>query len=171
MLTPLFNFLKRKKFDENRFETLIDRRVSIKGDITYCGNTVINGEVVGSIIAKYLYEPGGILTAITSSSPDCTASLIINGKVHGDITGDFIVINGDVDGDITATSKLFIKAKGRVAGNITYKAIKIEEGAVITGTFKILDQEVKVPVETDSVSTEAAPAKKHVEAIAKHLMR
>ena len=134
MIAKLIKFIKRKRFDENRIDSLICEHTTSNGDMFYAGNLVINGHLNGDI-KMTIPEP---------KRPTC--AVIINGQTRGSIEGDFVVVSGTVEGSIFASEKLIVKKTGKINGSITYGSLQIEDGAVITGLLNVLTEEDKEKV-------------------------
>jgi cytoskeletal protein CcmA (bactofilin family) len=97
--------------------TIIGKNFAIKGDvISNTGDVDILGIVNGNCkIKKLLIREDGVL--------------------NGNIKSEHLIIQGRVNGNIDA-EKVSILATGRVFGDIFYKVLKIEDGAMIEGSVK-----------------------------------
>ena len=93
--------------------------VSIKGDVTFRSELVIDGKVEGDI------------TSI--------GKLIIgaNGKVIGDIEAGFVTVQGQVEGDVRATERCGLEAGGSLQGNIQSPRFAVDENASFVGSATI----------------------------------
>lgn len=138
MIAKLIKFIKRKRFDENRIDSLICKHTISNGDMFYTGNLVIYGHLNGDIKMN-IQDP-----------KRQTCAVIVHGDARGSIEGDFVVIAGNVEGSIFASEKLIVKKTGKINGSITYGALQIEDGAVITGQLTILTKEEKEKVEAEN---------------------
>ncbi|MCY7317485.1 MAG: polymer-forming cytoskeletal protein, partial [Ramlibacter sp.] len=58
--------------------------------------------------------------------------------VQGAIDADHVIINGTVNGPVNARELLELQPRARIEGDITYKALEMHQGAVISGTLKPL---------------------------------
>jgi cytoskeletal protein CcmA (bactofilin family) len=120
MISRMINYFKRKKFEPNRFDSMISKSTTVNGNLLFDGHLVIDGTVNGSV----------------SSQGTKTSAVTINGTVTGSsIHADFVVVSGATGAKIVATEQLVIKKNGLVNANCTYGSIIIEEGAVINGTL------------------------------------
>jgi len=99
-------------------DTLIGRQTEILGDVRFNGGLHLDGKVKGTV-----------------SASDKAASLSISeaGVVEGDVRVPNVVLNGTVIGDVTTTERLTLAAKARVTGNVYYKILQMEPGALING--------------------------------------
>ncbi len=61
-----------------------------------------------------------------------------NGRVKADIRVKNILIRGSVEGTIHASGKVDIHKEGRMNGDITAARIAVAEGALFTGTIKVI---------------------------------
>jgi len=100
-------------------DTLIGRQTEILGDVRFSGGLHIDGKVKGNIAA----------------AGDKAASLSVSdtGTIEGDVRVPTIVLNGVVTGDVRACERLTLNAKARINGNVYYKILQMEPGAVING--------------------------------------
>lgn len=115
---------KRPKYGEDpNFtpNTVIGEGVTLRGGVIKGVKSVlVNGLVFGNINVD-----GEVIVSET-------------GYVKGDIVSTFAVISGIVEGNIHLTSFCSLKATASVTGDISCTAINIEDGAVFTGTCKMV---------------------------------
>jgi cytoskeletal protein CcmA (bactofilin family) len=98
------------------------------------GGTVIHGHVD---FADGLRVDGHIHGDLTASKD--TPSLLVVSEtalIVGSISADHVIINGAVHGSVTATQLLEIQPKAKIEGDISYKALEMHQGAVISGQLK-----------------------------------
>ncbi|MCB1559566.1 MAG: polymer-forming cytoskeletal protein [Xanthomonadales bacterium] len=105
-------------------ETLIGPRVQISGDVSFSGGLYVEGTVQGSVVA----EENGVLT------------LAENGRIEGEVRAPHVVISGQLIGDIHAGERVQLNSSARVQGNIYYKSVEMQAGAMITGGLIHADQ-------------------------------
>lgn len=100
-------------------DTLIGQQTEILGDIRFGGGLHVDGKVKGRI----------------SSQVSQAASLWVSetGVIEGDVLVSNIVLNGTVNGDVHASERLTLAAKARVTGNVHYKVLQMEPGAMVNG--------------------------------------
>ena len=98
-------------------ETLIGPRVKITGDIAFSGRLYVEGTVQGSVVA----DEDGVLT------------LSENGRIEGEVRAPHVIISGQLVGDIHASERVQLNGSARVQGNIYYKTVEMQAGAMITG--------------------------------------
>src|ERR1017187_10652714 len=112
-------FGKRHSKPKNRIDTLIGAEAKIEGNISFSGGLRGDGEINGNIIAV----PGKPSTLVLSE----------HGRVNGEISVTHLVVNGVVDGPIRAAEYLELQSKAKVTGNVHYKSLEIQLGAIVEG--------------------------------------
>jgi cytoskeletal protein CcmA (bactofilin family) len=123
----LKTYLRRRKFNPNKIDTIVSTPVVIKGDLLYDGQVLFNGIIEGNLLVQPNAQSK--INSVTVSS---------TGLVTGNVSGDYVIIEGRVFGDVISAENLCIRAGASVSGTISYRMIKIEEGAVITGFLQKL---------------------------------
>ncbi|MDD4913219.1 MAG: polymer-forming cytoskeletal protein [Sideroxydans sp.] len=104
---------------QNRIDSLIGLGTKVKGDVDFTGGLRVDGEIIGNVYAD-----------VSKSS---TLVLSESAKVDGEIKVTHLVINGVVNGPINATEYLELQSKAKVTGDIKYKTLEIQMGAVVEG--------------------------------------
>jgi cytoskeletal protein CcmA (bactofilin family) len=101
-------------------DTLIGRQTEVLGDVRFAGGLHIDGKVKGSVVTL---------------GTDKAAALSVSetGSIEGDVRVPTMMLNGTVIGDVRATERLSLAAKARVNGNVYYKVLQMEPGAMING--------------------------------------
>ena len=101
-------------------DTLIGRQTEVLGDVRFSGGLHVDGKIKGSV---------------TTLGADKNAHLSVSesGAIEGDVRVPTMMLNGTVIGDVRATEKLSLAAKARVTGNVHYKVLQMEPGAMING--------------------------------------
>ncbi len=99
--------------------TLIAANTEVEGDVRFADQLYINGHVKGNIIA----EEDGNATLVVSEE----------GSVSGEIRVPNVVINGSVEGNVFAGERVELASKARVSGNVYYKLIEMQLGAMVDG--------------------------------------
>lgn len=99
--------------------TLIAPSTRIAGDVTFTEQLFINGRIEGNVYAD----------------PESQASVVIaeGGSVAGEIRVPNVVVNGTVEGNVHAAAKVELAAKARVIGNVYYKLMEMQLGAMVEG--------------------------------------
>lgn len=111
-------FSKHSK-PQNRIDSLIGIGTRVSGDIHFAGGLRIDGEVNGSVIAD--------------SAKSSTLVLSEHARVDGEISVTHLVVNGMVTGPIQASEYLELQSKAKVAGDVRYKTLEIQLGAIVEG--------------------------------------
>jgi len=111
-------FSKHSK-PQNRIDSLIGVGTRVNGDIHFAGGLRIDGEVSGSVIA----DPAKASTLVLSEQA----------RVHGEISVTHLVVNGMVSGPVQASEYLELQSKAKVTGDVRYKTLEIQLGAIVEG--------------------------------------
>jgi cytoskeletal protein CcmA (bactofilin family) len=111
-------------------KSLIAQGTQINGNLVFVDGLRVDGEVKGDIRAN-----------------DDTPSLLViseTGRVTGAVHADHVIINGHVAGPIHAFDLVELQPKARIQGDVTYKALEMHQGAMISGQLRpILEGEAK----------------------------
>jgi cytoskeletal protein CcmA (bactofilin family) len=93
--------------------------VSIKGEVTFGSELVIDGEVEGNITS--------------------TGRLIVgtHATVVGNIQVGFVTIQGVVEGDIVATERCALEAGAKLQGDVESPRLAVDENASFIGSATI----------------------------------
>ena len=111
-------------------KSLIAQGSRIEGNLRFTEGLRVDGEVFGDLRAN----------------PDQPSILVISEEaiVQGAIDADHVIINGSVKGAVNARELLELQPRARIEGDVTYKALEMHQGAVISGQLKpLLDGEEK----------------------------
>jgi len=111
-------FSKHSK-PQNRIDSLIGAGTRVNGDIHFTGGLRVDGEVTGCVIA----DPAKSSTLVLSEQA----------QVHGEISVTHLVVNGKVTGPIQASEYLELQSKAKVTGDVRYKTLEIQLGAIVEG--------------------------------------
>ena len=112
-------FSKRHSKPQNRIDSLIGVASKIEGNLSFSGGLRIDGEVTGNVVAT----PGESSTLVLSE----------HGRVNGEINVTHLVMNGVVMGEVRAHEYLELQSKARVTGDVHYRTLEIQLGAVVEG--------------------------------------
>jgi len=105
-------------------KSLIAQGSRIEGNLKFTDGLRIDGEVFGDI-----------------QSDSAQQSLLVVSEtavVQGEIHADHIIINGTVRGPVNARELLELQPKARIEGDVSYKALEMHQGAVISGQLRPL---------------------------------
>ena len=105
-------------------KSLIAQGTRIDGDLKFNEGLRIDGEVFGDIRA----------TADTSSMLVISEAAVVQGEVQA----DHVIVNGTVRGPVIAKELLELQPKARIEGDVSYMALEMHQGAVISGQLKPL---------------------------------
>ena len=104
---------------QNRIDSLVGAGTRIIGDIHFAGGLRVDGEIDGSIIAT----PGKPSTLVLSE----------HARVNGEIKVTHLVVNGEITGPVSVAEYLELQSNSRVTGDVHYKTLEIQLGAVVEG--------------------------------------
>lgn len=103
----------------NNIECLIGTGTTIEGSIIFSGGLRVDGRVHGDVIAAD-DKPG-------------TLVLSEQAQIEGEIRVSHVVINGTVIGPVHAAEYVELQPKANVTGDVHYKTLEIQLGAVVQG--------------------------------------
>lgn len=123
------------KSKANKNVTLIAADTSVDGHIRFAGELYVNGAVIGDI------EGGN----------ESQGTLVVSeeGSVKGEIRAPNVVVGGAVEGDVHADLRLEVAGSARIRGDIHYKLVEVQTGALIDGRM--------VPQEQAAANVHALP--------------
>ena len=100
-------------------DSLIGAGTVIEGNISFSGGFRIDGTVRGNI----------------ASTGDQPGMLVISehADVAGEIRVNHVVVNGRIEGPVHASESLDLQSKAHVTGDVHYRRLEIQGGAVIQG--------------------------------------
>lgn len=104
---------------KNSIECLIGAGTTIEGNITFAGGLRVDGRVRGDVLSAD-GKPG-------------TLVLSEQAQIEGEIRVSHVVINGTVIGPVHAGEYVELQAKANVTGDVYYKTLEIQLGAVVQG--------------------------------------
>jgi cytoskeletal protein CcmA (bactofilin family) len=110
------------KKNQPPIKSLIAHGSRIEGNYIFAEGLRVDGEVVGDIRAN----PGHPSILVISE----TAS--VTGVIHA----DHVIINGRVLGPVHASELLELQPKAHIEGDVTYKALEMHQGALISGQLR-----------------------------------
>jgi cytoskeletal protein CcmA (bactofilin family) len=112
-------FSKRHSKPQNRIDSLIGAGTRIEGDLHFSGGLRVDGEINGNVIA----------------AQDKPSTLVVSehAQVNGEINVTHLVVNGLVAGSVCASEYLELQSKAKVTGDVHYKTLEIQLGAIVAG--------------------------------------
>jgi len=108
--------MARQKFDKG--VTLIAPHTEVVGDIKFGDQLYVAGKVSGNVVAN---------------SENATLVVSEEGCVAGEVRVPNIVINGLIEGNVYASHKVELAPQAKVKGNLYYKLIEMQLGALVDG--------------------------------------
>ncbi|TWO65019.1 polymer-forming cytoskeletal protein [Caenimonas sedimenti] len=104
-------------------KSLIAQGTRIEGNMKFHEGLRIDGEVFGDIRAS-----------------DQSSLLVISeaAVVQGEVQADHVIINGTVRGPVHARELLELQPKARIEGDVSYVALEMHQGAIISGQMRPL---------------------------------
>lgn len=112
-------FGRKHSKPQNRIDSLIGAGTTIEGNINFSGGMRIDGNINGNVIA-------------THGKPS-TLVLSEHGRITGEVTVTHLVVNGAINGPVAASEYLELQGKARVDGDVHYKTLEIQLGAIVEG--------------------------------------
>jgi cytoskeletal protein CcmA (bactofilin family) len=112
-------FSKKNNKPQSQIDSLIGANTVITGDLNFSGGLRIDGQVNGNVIA-------------TDGKPS-TLVLSEHAQVMGEVSVTHLVVNGTINGSVTASEYLELQSKAKVSGDVHYKTIEIQLGAIVEG--------------------------------------
>ena len=103
-------------------KSLIAPGTCIEGNVKFTDGLRIDGEVIGDICAQ---EGSSSILVISESA-------CVRGRVHA----DHVIINGRVIGPVHASELLELQPKASIEGDVSYKALEMHQGAMISGQLR-----------------------------------
>jgi cytoskeletal protein CcmA (bactofilin family) len=112
-------FERRKPKPQKRIDSLIGAGTTVRGDVVFSGGLRIDGTVEGNV----------------TTADGQTGTLVVSeqARIRGKVSVSHVVVNGAVEGPILARDYLELQAKARVDGDVTYRSLEMQVGAVVEG--------------------------------------
>ncbi len=111
---------------QNRIDSLIGLGTKVKGDVFFTGGLRVDGEISGNVVAD--------------QSKASTLVLSEHAKVDGEIRVTHLVVNGVVTGPIHASEYMELQSKAKITGDVKYKTLEIQLGAIVEGKLVHLNE-------------------------------
>ncbi|MDP1536332.1 MAG: polymer-forming cytoskeletal protein [Burkholderiales bacterium] len=118
-------FGKKHTKPQNRIDCLIGAGTVIKGDLTFDGGLRVDGRVHGNVLSAE-GKPG---TLVLSEAA----------QIEGEIRVSHVVINGTVVGPVHAADYVELQSKANVTGDVYYRTLEMQLGAVVQGRLVYQD--------------------------------
>lgn len=117
---------------------MLSTDVEIKGSIKFLNDLVVDGKIEGSIISD------GALTVGE------------NARIRAEISTRSVVIYGKVHGDIEVVDTVELKANAELVGDIKAASLSIEPGAIFVGKSTVGSPSVKPQAQTTTTTVTSA---------------
>jgi cytoskeletal protein CcmA (bactofilin family) len=113
-------------------KSLIAQGSRIEGNLKFTEGLRIDGEVFGDVRAN----------------PEQPSILVISqaAVVQGEVHADHVIVNGTVRGPLHAKELLELQPNARIEGDVSYKALEMHQGAIISGQLRPLLQDEEKPL-------------------------
>jgi len=102
-------------------DTLIGGGSVIQGSLEFTGGLRVDGHIKGGVSAQ--------------DNNNGTLVLSETGVIEGDINVPHVIVNGTVNGNITSAVHIELQSKAKITGDIKYKAVEMQLGAVLNGAL------------------------------------
>lgn len=102
-------------------DTLIGTGSILQGDLEFTGGLRVDGHIKGHVSAQ--------------DSNNGTLVLSESGVIEGDINVPHVVVNGTVNGNIVSNMHIELQSNAKITGDIHYKAVEMQLGAVLNGAL------------------------------------
>jgi cytoskeletal protein CcmA (bactofilin family) len=139
----MFGRKRGKSIEMTKLSSLVADNLEIVGDVLFSGGLRVDGKIEGNVLSK-----------------DGERSLLVlseKGSIVGRVCAYDAVINGNISGDLEVEHFLELQSSARVSGNIVYRQLQMECGAVVDGKLeKAADSAVDAKVVDFSTSSSAA---------------
>ncbi len=114
---------------QNSIDSLIGATTRIEGNVFFSGGLRVDGAVRGNVAAL----------------PDQPGTLVVSehARIDGEVQAAHVVVNGTINGAVDCRETLELQANSRVKGDVHYKSIEIQHGAVIEGRLVHHSAEVR----------------------------
>ena len=115
---------------QTRIDSLIGEGTIIEGNVIFSGGLRVDGRVKGNVQ--------------TSDDQPSTLVLSERARIEGEIRVSHAVVNGTVVGPVFAAEYVELQAKSNVTGDVHYRTLEIQLGAVVQGRL-VHQQESSAP--------------------------
>ena len=124
----MFGINNKGSKPQNRIDSLIGAGTTIEGNIVFSGGLRVDGQVRGNVA--------------TCGDQPSTLVLSEQARIEGEIRVSHVVINGTVIGPLRAAEYVELQAKANVTGDVHYRTLEMQLGAVLQGRL-VYDAEAK----------------------------
>lgn len=111
---------------QNKIDSLVGVSTMIEGNVHFSGGLRVDGTIKGDVTAD-LSKPS-------------TLVLSEHARIDGEIRVTHLVVNGTVVGPVYAAEYLELQGKAKLTGDVQYKTLEIQLGAIVEGKLLHLAQ-------------------------------
>ena len=113
---------------QSRIDSLIGATTRIEGNVFFSGGLRVDGAVRGNVAAL----------------PDQPGTLVVSeqARIDGEVAASHIVVNGTINGPVHAAETLELQVGSRVKGDVHYKSLEIQQGALYPALYRLEHQGV-----------------------------
>ncbi len=103
----------------NGIDSLIGAGTRIEGDVFFSGALRLDGTVRGNV----------------SAVPEQRATLVVGteARIEGEVRAPHVVVMGAIEGQLMGSETLELQPSARIIGDVHYRSIEIQRGAVVDG--------------------------------------
>jgi cytoskeletal protein CcmA (bactofilin family) len=118
--------------------------MQVLGEVTFQDGLQVDGTVMGNVVA----------------APGQPSALIVTetGRIEGVVSADQVIIGGTVIGPVEARESLELLATAHVQGDVRYRSLEMQPGAVIAGQLQPQLTPPSGLAEPDEAPREASPS-------------
>lgn len=107
----------KKNKGHGRIDSLIGLGSSVQGDIQFAGGLRVDGQVVGNVQGL---DDGALVVSEKA-------------RIEGKVSVSRLILNGEIAGPIEVSQYVELQAQARVRGDVRYKTLEMQPGAVVEG--------------------------------------
>lgn len=118
----MFGRKRTRSIEMTKLSSLVADNLEIVGDVNFSGGLRVDGRIQGNV-----------------RNSDGERNLLVlseKGSITGRVRAYDAVINGVIHGDLEVEHFLELQANARVTGNILYRQVQMECGAVVDGKLE-----------------------------------
>lgn len=135
---------RKKSGVKATIDSLIGAATRMEGNVVFHGGLRIDGHVRGDVL----------------SAGDKPGLLVIgeHARVEGDIVAAHLIVSGVVQGSVTVSGPVELHPKARITGELRYRTLEIQQGAIVEGMLSRFDGEGARPGLKLATSKEGQPS-------------
>lgn len=105
-----------------QIRSVIGTELRVQGACAFRGGLQVDGQVVGDVMAE-----GGAPSALVVGA---------SGRIEGAVRADEVSVAGTIVGPVQARERLELLAGARIEGDVRYKMLEMQPGAVVVGQLQ-----------------------------------